>query len=296
MVPDEGEPGNTRPGRSPGGSAVVALLVVFPLAQLVSTAVMVLAKRASSGEGTLGEWMAAQAGSPLGVVLMIVPIQAMTLLATLFFVRNERDRARALGLRRSALPAHVTLLLVLGTPVLQVAAFVLVHLSGLEPSPQLERLQELLGRSTGATAVLFTLLATIVPAFCEELFFRGYVQPRLAARFGPLVAVLVSGLVFALYHGDPLQVITVIPPGLWFAYLAWRARSTFVPMAAHLVFNAMGVGIARLPLNAASAGEPPELAPWSAVIVVGCLGFSALALSMGLWLAGSERPAAGDSA
>jgi membrane protease YdiL (CAAX protease family) len=286
MVPDEGARGNVAPDRPRVVSALVALLVVFPLAQLVSWAAMILVMRAtSSGAETSQEWFVAHIDTPLGILVMIVPMQAMILLATLFCVRNEEHRARALGLCKPALPMGVTVLLVLGTPAVQALALILGANSGLEPTPQLEMLDHLLRQSSGVTAWLFGVLATIVPACCEELFFRGLVQRRLAARFSPFTCVFVSGTVFALYHADPLHVVMIILPGLWFAYLAWRSRSTFVAMVAHLVFNAVGVTMGRFVSDLELRNGPPEIGALQAAILVFLLVGSLFALGAGLGLA-----------
>lgn len=63
----------------------------------------------------------------------------------------------------------------------------------------------------------------IMTTFFEEFLFRGFVQSRVEQQFGLLPAILVSGLMFSLYHlgypgfrtfGDILLLFGV---GLWFA-------------------------------------------------------------------------------
>lgn len=67
----------------------------------------------------------------------------------------------------------------------------------------------------------------IMTTFFEEFLFRGFVQSRVEQQFGWLPAILVSGLMFSLYHlgypgfrtfGDILLLFGV---GLWFA-IAYR--------------------------------------------------------------------------
>ncbi len=67
----------------------------------------------------------------------------------------------------------------------------------------------------------------IMTTFFEEFLFRGFVQSRVEQQFGWLSAILVSGLMFSLYHlgypgfrtfGDILLLFGV---GLWFA-IAYR--------------------------------------------------------------------------
>lgn len=44
------------------------------------------------------------------------------------------------------------------------------------------------------------ILPLIMTTFFEEFLFRGFLQPRLEKQFGAVVAIIVSGLLFALYH------------------------------------------------------------------------------------------------
>lgn len=57
---------------------------------------------------------------------------------------------------------------------------------------------------SGATIRRYVLSIAIIPlimtAFFEEFLIRGFLQPRLEKQFGAVVAIIVSGLLFALYH------------------------------------------------------------------------------------------------
>lgn len=57
---------------------------------------------------------------------------------------------------------------------------------------------------SGATIRWHVLPIAIIPlimtTFFEKFLFRGFLQPRLEKQFGAVVAVIVSGLSFALYH------------------------------------------------------------------------------------------------
>ncbi len=44
------------------------------------------------------------------------------------------------------------------------------------------------------------ILPLIMTTFFEEFLYRGFLQPRLEKQFGAFVAIIVSGLLFALYH------------------------------------------------------------------------------------------------
>ncbi len=91
--------------------------------------------------------------------------------------------------------------------------------------------------SSNTALIAFPLLA-IMPAFSEEIFFRGMLQRALGKG---TKAILLSGVVFAFFHLDPHHVVAVLPIGLYMAWLGARSESTFVPIVAHLTNNSIAV-------------------------------------------------------
>ena len=82
------------------------------------------------------------------------------------------------------------------------------------------------------------LLANIVAPAIEELYFRGYLLPRMA-RYGRLGLIL-NGALFAVYHfWSPWNVISraiaVLPLGI-----AARKGNVYVPLVAHCLINTLG--------------------------------------------------------
>jgi len=78
---------------------------------------------------------------------------------------------------------------------------------------------------------------------CEELFFRGWVQPLLARRLGAPAAIGLAALLFAGFHilggaRSPLTLLNLMLGGLWFGLLAWRSGGVLAPLAAHIGWNA----------------------------------------------------------
>lgn len=141
----------------------------------------------------------------------------------------------------------------------------------------LERLGEA-ADSTGLSFWVMALSTAVVAPVYEELLFRGYVFRGLSRSAGPGVAVGVSSLLFAGFHGDPLHAIAVLPMGLFLGWLRWRTGSIWPSMIAHGLNNAIwvglavtqsayevspiqgGIGLAVVLLGAALAGRPrPQL-------------------------------------
>jgi membrane protease YdiL (CAAX protease family) len=77
----------------------------------------------------------------------------------------------------------------------------------------------------------------LLPGLAEELLFRGVLQ-RAFVR--PVVAIVVSGCTFALFHIDPVHVVGVLPLGLFLAWVAQRS-STSVTIVAHVINNSVAL-------------------------------------------------------
>ncbi len=109
--------------------------------------------------------------------------------------------------------------------------------------------------------VIWPLLA-LMPAVCEEVFFRGLLQRPLGTA--PW-AILVSGVAFSLFHLDPHHAAAVLPVGLFMAWLAARTGSTFVPITAHLTNNTLAVAALKLQDGPARDDVPLWMLPPSLI-------------------------------
>lgn len=70
----------------------------------------------------------------------------------------------------------------------------------------------------------------------EELYFRGYLLPRIAYLKG--FAPLINALLFALYHfWQPYALFTVTLFALPLAYAVWWKRNVYLPIIVHCLTN-----------------------------------------------------------
>lgn len=77
----------------------------------------------------------------------------------------------------------------------------------------------------------------IVPALFEEVMFRGYILRAFEKSWGIIAAILVSGLLFGMYHIQPSNVIPLSVLGILFAYVTYISDSLIPAMVAHLLNN-----------------------------------------------------------
>ncbi len=83
------------------------------------------------------------------------------------------------------------------------------------------------------TVVCFALL----PAIYEELIFRKFILQFLRNRFRDSVAILLTSLLFALFHINILQGITAFIFGVFLSVIAVRTGSILLCVYAHLLNN-----------------------------------------------------------
>lgn len=82
--------------------------------------------------------------------------------------------------------------------------------------------------------------AALVPAVCEELFFRGYVLSRLEAS-GPWVAVAIQAIAFAAYHMDLYGLPVYLMSGLVLGLVRVTSGALWPCVVLHATNNAVGI-------------------------------------------------------
>ena len=81
------------------------------------------------------------------------------------------------------------------------------------------------------------LIVAVIPAFCEELLFRGFLLSGLSAGGRKWTAILSCGLIFAVFHIYAFRFPVTAAMGVALAYLAWQSRSIVPCIIAHGLHN-----------------------------------------------------------
>jgi membrane protease YdiL (CAAX protease family) len=229
-------------------TALVVGIVAIPVATVIAGMVLGFVAMLDAGpsvfQGSPGmpAWLERYSQTRLGLVVVVVPGQlvflAMAVGGALLSPLSVRDR---LGLRLGVLPLWCWVVLMVATPIIGVLSSHLLSFVVDDVSDQLKLVENMMRTHAHGFLVGLLLLVAVLPGVVEELLFRGYVQSRLLRRWPPLLAVLVSALVFSAAHLDPLHMLGVVPLGIWLGLVAWRADSVIPAMLCHAVNNTVAV-------------------------------------------------------
>ena len=203
----------------------------------------------------LGLGTPALAASAVGDVVVLAGL--------LGYARRRGVPMRDLGLRGARLRFVVAAIL-LGLSMWYLTALLVALLDMPGDTTKLQQLVE-------QTALAPTLVAlTVFPAVAEEVLFRGVLLRSLAPRLRAPAAIVISALVFGLYHLFPPQMVSTFVLGLVLCVLTVRSASLVPAMIVHALNNTIAVLLARDEIPGASAWLTAhgELALGGAIVFV----------------------------
>ena len=113
-------------------------------------------------------------------------------------------------------------------------------LQALEDS-QNELIEQVFSQNLG---VVFSLaMMALTPAFCEEILFRGYIQRQFERSLGVVWAIVLTGVIFGLYHLRISQAIPLSAIGIYLAYITWRTGSLWPAIVVHFLYNGFALSL-----------------------------------------------------
>ena len=83
------------------------------------------------------------------------------------------------------------------------------------------------------------ILGLVCGPILEESFFRGCLLPVLVVSTGTVPAVMITGVVFAVFHGpvDLAHWATLTATGIAYGWMRLASRSTMAPALMHATYN-----------------------------------------------------------
>ena len=120
------------------------------------------------------------------------------------------------------------------------------------PADLVAKLQEFFGYSGNlptmplnndpAVLALYGLNVVVIPPLVEEIMFRGVILQSLR-RYGDGFAVLVSAMLFGMYHGNFIQMVFAFLSGLALGFVVIRTNSLLPSILIHFINNGISYAV-----------------------------------------------------
>jgi membrane protease YdiL (CAAX protease family) len=180
------------------------------------------------------------------VVLLFVPALLLARLASpepLVFLRLKRPSFRALFVSLAGILSLQVLLQVYMTlqDKIPLPSGIEKIVNGLKDQLDAALMALLRAGSFGEFLGVVTVIA-LIPALAEEFAFRGVIQRSFEKGMGPVRAIVVTGIIFGAFHLNPFSIVPLVTLGIYLGFLAWRADSIWMSVAAHFFNNMLPVG------------------------------------------------------
>lgn len=171
-------------------------------------------------------------------VISLIADVVVILILFIIFIAGKNKRFSDINLRKLKAIDHL-LPALLGVPLCLAATFILNSL----PIPDGLMSQYILAsESLFKSGLLVQVLSIVIVApIAEELVFRGLILSQLRKSMSPVVAAIISSLLFGLAHGTPVWMAYAFLLGLVLCYICIKYGSITASIATHMVFNLLGV-------------------------------------------------------
>jgi sodium transport system permease protein len=193
----------------------------------------------------------------------------LILLPVLLVLRISKNNISKVLRFNKTKPENYLLVLLMAIPALFAAVGIgnLINLVFPVSETYLKSMQDLVSVDQKSiwTAIL---IVGLLPGICEEVMFRGYIINGFT-RNGFWKAIVISGILFGLFHLDPFRLLPAAVLGIYLGYLTLKTNSIFPAMLAHFVNNSMAILISNYPdkipvLNKLLSGD--EIPLWFSLI------------------------------
>ena len=172
----------------------------------------------------------------------------------LFFVIRRKKIFQEAGLHKFNKSKVLPLILLGGVAALFVSC--VLSLLPLPESLMESYMESSQGLLSGSLPVMI-LSTVIVAPIVEEVVFRGLILSRLKKAMNVWVAIVISSLLFALMHGQPLWIVYAFLLGMLLAIIAEHFNTIGASIILHMAFNLVGV-----------FGDKINIEKWQMLIVV----------------------------
>ena len=96
------------------------------------------------------------------------------------------------------------------------------------------------GKGAGTASGVISVLLFFITGPCEEIYWRGYLQKQLMARFGPLTGWLLGAALYAGVHIWSFNFMLIgaaAVAGVFWGYVYWRFNSLSAVIISHSIWS-----------------------------------------------------------
>ena len=169
----------------------------------------------------------------------------LVLLPVLLIYKLSRTNIKKAARLQGTNPLNFLLAAAAAIPGFFISAYSMQIVNYLYPIPEsyLESMQKIMQLHELPLWQTIFIIA-LLPAICEEMLFRGYVI-RGFEKSGNWKAILISGMLFGLFHLDFFRLLPTALMGIWLGYLLIKTKSIFITMLAHALHNSSTVALSK---------------------------------------------------
>ncbi|MCE5220927.1 MAG: CPBP family intramembrane metalloprotease [Clostridium sp.] len=100
--------------------------------------------------------------------------------------------------------------------------------------------------------ILFLIYACLLGPILEEIIFRGFILKSMQ-KYGNLTAIIVSSILFSMFHLNLVQFVNPVLMGIVLAFIAIKSKSIVPSIIAHIfnnsiTFTLLGISLLKMPL------------------------------------------------
>ena len=194
----------------------------------------------------VGNGSAEVMGVPLAIITATVMSGTFAITALSFSIVLYRQRLNSLGFVKiyGLKPYFFAIgmwLIALTILMVWIAALSWLKLDFLLPPDTAQQVIDTAGGNLITTLILVGFLGPIA----EEIFFRGFVLPGLIKRFGVIRSLLLSSLLFGIFHFDPGAIVPTFILGLALGWVYLKTGALWPAIFAHGLHNSLAIMLAK---------------------------------------------------
>ena len=141
----------------------------------------------------------------------------------------------------------------------------------------------------GQSFALTLLVVGILPAICEEVLFRGYLLSSFTKKTRPWAAIVLSAILFGVFHMNLYQGCYAFLLGLILAFTIYRSGSIVCSCLIHFVCNSLAVLLTYFPDEICTAVPILSSETPAAMVVISAIGAGLTALGLFLFVRFSRK-------